>query len=372
MDVSSFEATGATNPAENVAKRTRVADTSSRITFAAQEDLGGGLKAGVYCETGINIDNGGFTGQADTPNANTAGFCSREGRAYIGNNTAELRLGRQNVWWTQGELNQVGSNLVGSDTLTNFVTGGVGQYTTRGENMIKVVAGANLGAFAGSEVYTGYMGKSGFDITSAASTGEAAASPSGKYSGFKALYTQGQIVGMIDYQTSKSTTPAQAGSNYQLPGFAGTAAPAAGSRASRDAVKYGVGYKYGGESLISFQAWEHKRSNAADTATEKDKGWGIVSHHDAGNGYVLVAQYGKQGKRTFSDSTAETENGAKGYTLGGLKRLSKRTHLYTAYHVIKNDAAGTYNMNGGNYTSAAAVGAGSEVKTLAVGFQHWF
>jgi len=368
MDVSTYAATGATNPAQDVVKRTRVADTSSRITFQAQEDLGGGLKAGVYCETGINIDNGGITGQADTVNPNTTAFCSREGRAYIGNNDVELRLGRQNVWWTQGELNQVGSNLVGSDTLTNFVTGGVGQYTTRGENMIKVVAGAGLGAFAGSEIYTGYMGATGFDATSAASTGEAAANPAGRYSGFKGLYTQGQIVGMIDYQTSKDTTPTATG---LMPGYAGTAVPAGATRVSRDAVKYGIGYKYGGESLISFQTWEHKRVNAS-TVEDKDKGWGIVSHHDAGNGYVLVAQYGKQGKRSYSDTTVQTENGATGYTLGGLKRLSKRTHLYTAYHVIKNGDNGTYNMNGGNYASAAAVGAGSQVKILAFGLQHWF
>jgi len=132
MDVSTFEATGSTNgAAADYRSRIRVADTSSRITFAAQEDLGAGNRAGVYCETGINIDTANANGQANSANANTSEWCSREGRLYYGNNTAEIRLGRQNVWWTQGALNQVGSRHLGSDSFTNLQNGGVGVYGVR-------------------------------------------------------------------------------------------------------------------------------------------------------------------------------------------------------------------------------------------------
>jgi predicted porin len=367
--VSSYGATGATNPAQDISSRYRVADTSSRITFAAQEDLGGGAKAGVYCETGINIDNGSFYGQADTANANTTTFCSREGRLYIGNSTGEIRLGRQNVWWTQGDLNQIGSNMVGKDVFTDLFTGGVGQYTTRGENMVKLVAGPTFGAFAGSEVYSGFMGRSGMDMYSTQSTGEGSINSDGKYSGFKVNYSQGQILGMIDYQTSKNSATSQT----TLFGDAAGTAAAAGAGYNRTASKYGVGYKYGGESLVSFQYYSKERTKvAAGSATEKDGGYGITLHHDAGSGYVLVAQYAKADKRSYSDATAQTENGATAYTLGGIKRLSKRTHLYTAYNVINNGAAGVYNLSGGNYASANGVGAGAQVKTLSLGFQHWF
>lgn len=208
MDVSTFEATGSTAGASaDFKRRTRIADTASRITFAATEDLGGGLRAGVYCETGINIDTASNYGQANTNNGNTSEFCSREGRMFIGNNTAEVRLGRQNVWWTQGALNAGGSTYLGSDTLTHLINGGVGVYTVRGENQIMLNANSGLGAFAGSQVYYGVMGIAGGNAAAPATQyGEATAAgtdPKSKYYGFKLLYTAGQIVGMIDYQKSQ-------------------------------------------------------------------------------------------------------------------------------------------------------------------------
>ena len=371
LDVSTYEAKGsAAGAASDVTRRTRVADGSSRIIIAANEDLGGGLRAGMYCETGINIDNGSFYGQADTPNANTTSFCSREGRAYIGNDMGEIRLGRQNVWWTQGELNQIGSNLAVKDVFTDLFTGGVGQYTTRGENMIKLLAGKSFGAFANSEIYTGYMGKTGFDLTTTQATGEGAKNPAGKYSGFKLLYTAGKVVGMADYQTSKNSGATLV---EQATDYAGAAAAAA-AQYNRSGTKYGVGYKYGGpESLVSVQIYNKERSAiAAGSKTEKDKGYGLTVHHDMGGGVVLLGQYAKADKRSYSDATAQTENGASAYTLGALKRLSKRTHVFTNYSVINNDAAGTYNLSGGNYASANGVSAGSTVKTMAFGLQHWF
>ena len=373
MDVSTFQATGATDPANDIAKRVRVADTSSRITIAVNEDLGGGLKVGGYCETGINLDNASFSGQADTINPNTTTLCSREGRAFIGNDLGEVRLGRQNVWWTQGEINQVGANLLGSDTLTNLINGGVGVYTVRGENQVKLFAGKNFGAFSGSEFYWGYMGATGMDLTTTSTTGESSVQRNGKYHGFKVNYTQGPWLGMIDYQASFNSPTSDLA---QPAGAAGSVTAANGVTAvsyNRHATKYGVGYKYGGESLLSFQYWQKDRSRADGTGTvNRDGGYGVVLNHDAGGGYVLVAQYGVANKRKFDDNTAQTENGAKGYTLGGLKRLSKRTHLYTAYHVLNNGAAGAFNMSGGNYSSVVGVGAGSTVKMLAVGMVHNF
>ena len=295
MDVSTYEAKGATTASQDIGNRIRVADTASRITFAANEDLGGGLKAGVYCETGVNIDNASSTGQADTNNGNTTTWCSREGRAYIGNAMGEIRLGRQNVWWTQGALNEAGSTFIGSDTLTNLINGGVGVYTVRGENMVKLVAGAGMGAFAGSEVYAGYMGMSGNAGTTNAN-GEAygaGATQKGKYNGFKLQYTQGAIVGMIDYQNSTSSPAATAAAaiaaNVNAPAYAGARGA---SSFDRTAIKYGLAYKYNPTSTIALQMWNKKRtdvSSAANTFTSpfglaigstnkgdaQDKGYGV-------------------------------------------------------------------------------------------------
>ena len=373
MDVSTFEAKGATaGVASDIQNRVRVADTSSRITFAANEDLGGGLKAGVYCETGINIDNASNAGQADTINANTTTWCSREGRAFIGNATGEIRLGRQNVWWTQGNLNEVGANLLGSDTLTNLINGGVGVYTVRGENMLKLTAGSAMGAFAGSEVYSGLMGASGSAAATTtattatsstsiltASSGESGANRNGRYNGFKLNYTQGALFGMIDYQNSSN-----AGS------YSGTTG--ATTYTDRNATKYGIGYNYAPGSKVALQYWKKdSQGTAAGSAKLKDSGYGVTLNHDIGSNRLLVAQWGKAGKQNNSLTGDVADSGATAYTLGGIQRLSKRTHIYASYHKINNEAAAAYNMSGGNYASGTAA-AGADVKMMAIGMIHNF
>jgi predicted porin len=372
MDVSTYSATGSTaGEAQDFKNRTRVADTSSRIAFGVNEDLGGGLKAGVYCETGINIDNASANGQAATPNANTSEWCSREGRAYFGNATAEVRLGRQNVWWTQGALNEVGSTYLGSDSFTNLQNGGVGVYTVRGENMIKLVSGAATGAFAGSEIYTGSMN----------GTGEGTgvnATPKGMYRGFKLNYTQGQLVAMWDNQSS--TSPAIG---------APTAGVVVGANSfDRKANKVGVGFKYMPDSIVTLQYWKKSRTDVttpggafvspfmlnagAQTTTgdAKDSGYGIVVKHALTGTLTAHAQYGKANKLKNDAGTVDN-TGATSYTLGLTQAMSKRTHFYTAYHKINNQSAAAYNMVGGNYASGTSR-QGADVKMLAIGMIHNF
>ena len=385
LDVSSYEAKGSTaGVAHDLKNRFRVADTSSRITFAATEDLGGGSRAGVYCETGINIDNGSSHGQADSGNANTSEFCSREGRISYGNSNWDLRLGRQNVWWTQGELNQVGSTFLGSDSSTNLQNGGAGVYTTRGENMIKLAR--TSGAFAGSEIYTGFMGISG-STTSATNVtnanGEAATAdktPNAKYFGGKLLYTAGQYVVMWDHQNSTAAAA-----------IATTSAGGVGVNSfNRTANKFGLGFKYNPTSLVSFQYWAKERkdvtapgtayvsmfsasSTAAATTSKgdaKDSGYALVVKHDLGGGMTFHGQYTKANNIKAS-GVEQTDTGATAYTLGVTNALSKRTHIYGAYHVITNQANAAYNMTGGNYASGTSR-QGADVKMMALGMIHNF
>jgi len=346
MDVSTFEAKGSTaNTTANnydFNRRVRVADTSSRITFAAQEDLGAGSRAGVYCETGINIDTANANGQANSANANTSEWCSREGRLYYGNNTAEIRLGRQNVWWTQGALNQVGSRHMGSDSITNLQNGGVGVYGVRVENTALINFGGNLGAFAGSQVYAGRMGGTSGEGAVAAGTGSTTNSAAiGQFAGGKLVYTAGQIVGMVDYQTSH---------NSAASGAANSATAVAAF--DRSATKLGLGYKYAGaasSSIVSAQMWNKKRtdlsSNTAYAATPvlaggstgiitqntgsgKDSGYAFNVEHDLGANRMVVAQYGKANNLKDASGTEVANTGATAYTIGFRQALSKHTHGY--------------------------------------------
>lgn len=357
MEVGQWQAKGATaGSASDFKNRTRVADTASRITFAANEDLGGGLSAGVYCETGINIDNASNTGQAATNNPNTSEWCSREGHARLGNSTAEIRLGRQNVWWTQGALNNVGSAMLGSDTLTNLLNAGYAGgmvYGVRLENMIKVVANKDFGAFAGSDLYFGVMGPSGGNPTVGAQAGESAGAgvtPKGKYHGFKLNYGQDALVGMVDGQFSNT----------------GGATPI-----DRSAYKVGLGYRYAGASspsIITIQYWD-RESTAAGAKTE-DKGYGLVLQYAMADGLTLHGQWGRNNDAKLAGQTV-SNSGALGYTLGLTKAMSKRTHLYASYHNITNESAGAVGMGGGNYQSGSPA-AGADTRAWGLGMIHNF
>jgi len=382
MDVSTWGASGSAVASQDFASRTRVADTSSRITFSVNEDLGGGMKSGVYCETGFSIDTATANGQANTANAATSEWCSREGRLYIGNDTAELRLGRQNVWWTQGGFNDSGSNKIGTDVSSNMFNGGMGlMVTSRGENQIKIVAGKNTAAFAGSEVYMGYQ--TAYEATAKnVNVGIAAsADTGGTYNGFKLNYDDGgNVIAAVDYQTSQNSAATIS-----------TTAGASVSSFDRTATRYSVGYKYAADSIVSLQYWNKDRTDksgvttlatpyntatnaytAGNTGSGKDSGFIVNWNHAISPTVLAIVQYAKANNVTNSTSGAEVaDSGATGYSLGATYRLSKRTHVYGAIHQIQNGVNANYGFSGGNYQSGTN-GGGSTVNITALGFQHNF
>ena len=390
IDMSTWQAVNSTaGSASDLASRTRVADSGSRITFSANENLGGGMKAGLYCETGINVDNAERTGQSGAINGNTVAWCSREGRAYFGNNLVEARLGRQNVFWTSGAPDATGSNLGGHSISANLYGGGAGLYGTRLENMIKLVAGSEAGAFAGSELYTGFMQSPATanqlstsataDYSFATQTGESAAAgvSGGGYNGFKLTYNSGPLNLMVDYQSyTKSAAVAGVSS-------AGVSTVIKNSF-SGNATKYQLGYALGGESIVSVQYWTKSRTDetaptaafsnsAAGTAgNATDSGWVVNYNHDFKNSFVGYAQYGKANNITGgSTGTEQAGTDATAYTVGALKRFSKRTHLFASYHNIANGANINYSTTGGTYNSGSAPN-GSTVTVTALGMIHNF
>jgi hypothetical protein len=345
------------------------------------------MKAGLLCETGINVDNAERTGAAGTTNANTTTWCSREGRAYFGNNLVEVRLGRQNVFWTSGAPDATGSNLAGSSVSANLYTGGAGLYGTRLENMIKLVAGSEAGAFAGSELYTGFMQSpvdagslaGTFDYSVATQTGESAAAgvSGGGYNGFKLTYNSGPLNLMVDYQSYTKSAQVNAVT-------AAGVSSISRSSFSGNATKYQLGYALGGESIVSVQYWTKARTDetlatngfsnasASTTGNATDSGWVVNYNHDFKNSYVAYAQYGKANNITGGPAgTEQVGTDATAYTVGALKRFSKRTHLYATYHTIANGANINYNMTGGSYNSGTAPN-GSTVSMTALGMVHMF
>jgi hypothetical protein len=412
LDVGGYTAVGATGnssvgaagavaapAALDFANRNVVRDASSRITLTVREDLGGGRTAGLVCDTGINIDTATANGQAFTANPNVNTFCSREGSLRYGTNTIEIRAGRQNVFWTSGAPDATGANLVANSISSTLYGQGVGLQGTRLPNMIMLHGGSGLGAFANSHVYYGIneggYGESSNNFQGGTNIGSGSQG-TGTYNGFKLTYKIASAwEAMIDYQSSQNTTPGAASATASLT-----------SSFNRTATKYQLGWKYaGGESIASVQYWNKERvdttiggnlfslntlisvaangagtagnNTAANTGSGKDSGYVFNINHDFGGGYVGVLQYGQaynmQGVQGVA-TNAPTEianSGATAYTVGGIMRLSKRTHAYVNYSQITNGANAMYQFSGGNYGSSTGAN-GQQITATALGLQHWF
>ncbi|MBU6188980.1 MAG: hypothetical protein KGR68_06650, partial [Betaproteobacteria bacterium] len=272
-----------------------------------------------------------------------------------------------------GAINVTGSRWHAGDSVTDLITGGIGQYTVRGENMIMVVAGAGTGAWAGSNAYMGYMGASGNLPTTGIGVGQdngesvgANTSATGKYQGLKIAYSQGALVGSFDMQTS-DTGPITAGASTTTP---------AGSKLERSAWKLGAGYRYSGaksQNIVSIQYVERERTitTAAGAATKgKEDVVALVGQYDAGSGWLLNATYGVASDRK-DNNVSVAGSGAKSYGLGVVKILSNRTHALFHFRVIDNDRAGTYGLAGGNYQSGTPA-AGADSKGWGLGLVHLF
>ena len=80
LGLDNYQANGATaGSAADYKSRYRVYDSSSRLIIQGTEDLGNGLTAYFYNESGANMDTGGVNGQANTANTNTGSVtpCSK-------------------------------------------------------------------------------------------------------------------------------------------------------------------------------------------------------------------------------------------------------------------------------------------------------
>jgi predicted porin len=124
VGVDSWQATGATDPTGNAKSRLRVFDFGSRLGFRVNESLGGGMRAFVVMETGVNIDSGSGNGQSGSPNASTGFWASRDSYAGIGGDWGDVRFGRQSPFYSNGIIMQAGANYINQAADSMFSMGG--------------------------------------------------------------------------------------------------------------------------------------------------------------------------------------------------------------------------------------------------------
>lgn len=265
----------------NVSMNTLSSDgnSSSRLSFQGDEDLGSGLHAAFWLEAGVNPDVG---------TANATFFNRRSLVRLYHDSYGELRLGRDYVptHWNPTLFDPFVANGVGA--LYNLVSllGSTGVFVSA-NNSAQYFLPSNLGG-----VY-------GMAMVSAAEGGN------GKYEGFRLGYRKDAY--NFAFQTGVSTS--LNGAKYKTANIGGS-------------------YDFGVVKL--FVDLDDRKYNPAE-----QKLWSVGA-------YVPVGVGGIRGSFTKTDIRGGPlgGNGAKQVALGYVYNLSKRTALYTSFAHISNSGPG--------------------------------
>ena len=420
LGVDTYAATGATQTASSgLSSRNRIWDNGSRVTIAGNEDLGNGLKADFYVETGFNADNGllspnGSNSATLINSSNVGGLGSRIAYVGVSGGFGSVRFGRQNVFWTNGLADQTQSNYIAAST--PFQTGGFGSGMgvgiTRQPNTVQYIS-PNVSGFEAIVSWSpnrqeGVQGTTSTNTN--VPTSNTAASANGRLWGLTAQWTGGPFQAAWDYVEDKGN------STYQTRVTQVVQGKVVGSKI-RGAWAYQPGAVLGliwSQSQVT-NGGATSAGYISDSAglgvhtgsmtTLRQSAWTVNWEQLVGNTRFLAA-YSKAGNIKGCNTTetitsgnvghgqngasACDQTGAKSYMLGAQYLLSKRTSVNISYNKIKND--GNYfadytsgnnssfltSTNGGYMTvgntgSASAPGlAGADPTMFGVGIQHNF
>jgi len=357
MGIDQWEAKGATDPAGNAKGRLRVFDFGSRLGFRVNESLGGGMRAFVVMETGVNIDSGSGNGQSGSANASTGFWASRDSYAGIGGDWGDVRFGRQSPFYSNGISMQAGANYINQAMDSAFSMGGALASPSGRESNVASYNSPTLGGFNASLSW-GPGASEGGAYTGTGQGKEQVYAITGRYSG-------GPIRAQADFGQRKDV----------------------GNLSGQDRVawKVGAGWFYAPGSGISAIVGNIKNKNiqtpvtfggttfAAVGSSPNVDIWILGWEHMLGQ-WQLIAQYGKWS--TIKDLTVDPGNtDAQGFTVAAKYFLSKRTGVYASYNQVKNKENAWYDFSNGGSSSinSTSVGnRGADPRIIAVGVMHNF
>lgn len=289
---------------------------ASRVAFKGAEDLGGGLKAGFWLESGFNADTG--TGQASNANNQANGFgggggltFNRRSHVSLGGDWGEIRAGRDFVpqYWNITNFDPF--DLSGSGASQVLNSGITGPTMVRASNSISYLYGHGFNAAAVGYGPGGFAG-SGFQFQAMYYLGE---NPSGT-----ATHRDGTGYGLrAVYSTGKLTVSGAGGRTHY----------AAGDTRQNNV---GASYDFGPVVVMGMHEWDR---NAAVSG----KGWLAGARVPAGVGFARVAY-----SRYSTDAAGSPA--ARKWALGYVYPMSKRTALYTAVAHVSNDGSSAQALNG--------------------------
>jgi len=380
LGVDSYSATNATQASSSgLSSRNRVWDNGSRLNIAGSEDLGNGLKAEFYVETGFNADNGllssnGSNNASLITSTNVGGLGNRIAYVGVSGGFGSVRFGRQNVFWGNGIADQTQTNYLqaGSPFATGGFGSGMGVGVTRNPNTLQYIS-PKISGFEAIVSWSPNRQESvqGTTSLSPTSTQNTAAVANGRLWGLTAQWAGGPFFAAWDYVEDKGNSLWQTRVTQVVQGkvvgnkirTAWTYQPGAvlGVIWSQSQVTNG-GALSGGYITNSAGLGVE----AGSMTTLKQSAWTVNWEHLVGN-TRLLAQYAKAGNIKGCNATetitagtlghgqtgasACDQTGAKAYMLGAQYLLSKRTSINVSYNKIKNDANYFADYTSGNNSS---------------------
>jgi predicted porin len=291
---------------------------TSRLGVRGTEDLGDGLKAGFWLETGLNVDSGT---QSDATR-----FWNRRATVSLSGNFGEVRLGRDYTptYLGYSDYDPFGDNGVAASGKFDSSLGTARDTGTRADNQIMYLTPGNLGGFYGR---------------AAVAAGEGTAGK--KYYGGRA----GWAAGPIDVSASYGQT---------------TVAPVAGGEDKFKTFDAGASYDFGVVKATGY-------FTQSKFANQKLQVYSLGAIVPVGVGQIKAAYTHANASGTTAAGVNVDANDADQVALGYIYNLSKRTAIYSTAAYVKNKGNATFAV-----ASAPTIGAGQKSTGLELGMRHSF
>jgi predicted porin len=359
IGVDQWSAKGSSVAGGNFDSRLRVFDYGSRLGFRVNESLGGGMRAFVVIETGVNIDSGTNSGQSNTTaNGSTGFWASRDSYAGIGGSWGDVRFGRQSPFYGNGIIMQAGSNYINNAMDSAFSFGGpVGSPSGRESNIISYNS-PTFGGFNASLSW-GPGASEGAVFTGTGQEKEQVYAATLRYTG-------GPIRAQADFGQRVNVGNVN---NFDRTGW-----------------KVGAGWAYAPNSQIS-AIYGELEVEGSPTAVAIGTGlagagsnpkvpiWILNWEHMFGQ-LQVIAQYAMFDD--IKDLTVDPGNtSAQGYTLAAKYFLSKRTGVYVSYSKLENKDNAFWDISNAGFSSATGGvlsngNRGADPQVFALGVMHNF
>ena len=291
---------------------------TSRLGVRGTEDLGDGLKAGFWLETGLNADSGT---QSDATR-----FWNRRATVSLMGNFGEVRLGRDftPTYLGYSDYDPFGDNGVAASSKFDSSLGTARDTGTRADNQITYLTPGNLGGFYGR---------------ASVAAGEGTAGK--KYYGARAGYAAGPF----DVSAAYGQT---------------TVAPLASGEDKFKTLDVGASYDFGVVKATGY--FTQSKFDA-----QKLQVYSLGAIVPVGLGQIKAAYTHANASGTNALGVNVDANDADQVALGYIYNLSKRTALYTTAAYVKNKGNATFAV-----ASAPAIAAGQKSTGVEFGMRHAF